>query len=64
MQLKYPRYVVINQLSYTAMPFAYAVFQRKRDCQRCTHLEVTVLSPWVFKMEDSNAVAAPTHREG
>lgn len=64
MELKYPRQVVINELSYTAVPFAHAVFQRKWDCQCCTHLEVTVLSPWVFKMEDSNAVTAPPHREG
>jgi len=63
MELKYPRQVVINQFSSTAVPFARAEFPKKWDCQCCTHLKVTVLSPWVFKMEDGNAVTAPVHRE-
>lgn len=34
------------------------------DCQCCTDLEVTALSPQVFQMEDDDAVTAPPYREG
>lgn len=63
MEQKYPKQLEINHLSYTAVPFAHAAFQRKWDCQRYMQLEVRVPSPWVFQMEDSNTVTAPTHRE-